>query len=131
MRKIGVIINASAGSVTDKELASRVSEVFERNGAQVRIEIASGKQVAAIARSMRDERYNLIVAAGGDGTVSAVASQIVACDTELGVLPLGTLNHFARDLGLPLALEEAVAAVCTGEVTTVDLASVNDRIFIN
>jgi len=80
MRKIGVIINASAGSVTDKELASRVSEVFERNGAQVRIEIASGKQVAAIARSMRDERYNLIVAAGGDGTVSAVASQATICD---------------------------------------------------
>lgn len=131
MRKIGVIINATAGSAASKELASRVREVFESNGAQPRIEVANGKQVSSIAQAMRDEHFDLIVAAGGDGTVNAVASQIVASDTALGVLPLGTLNHFARDLGIPIALEEAVAVVCCGEETAIDVASVNEKFFIN
>lgn len=131
MRKIVVILNATAGSVKDKELTSRISKAFERNGAQARIEVASGKQIAPIAQAMRDEHYDVIVAAGGDGTVSTVASQIVAYDTVLGVLPMGTLNHFARDLGIPLDLEEAVAAVCLGEVSAVDVGSVNEKFFIN
>src|SRR6185369_151465 len=104
MRKIGVIINATAGSETGRELADHILEAFASHGAEARVEVADGKQVCAIAQAMRDEHYNLIVAAGGDGTVSAVASQIIACDTTLGVLPLGTLNHFARDLGIPLSL---------------------------
>lgn len=131
VRKIGIIINATAGSARGEELASEISAIFERNGMQAQIEIANGKQVAASARTMRDESYDLIVAAGGDGTVSSVAAQIVGCDVTLGVLPLGTLNHFARDLGVPLNIEEAAAAICSGEVRVVDVASVNDRVFIN
>ena len=131
VQKLGVIINATAGSSKGKELENQISAIFERNGAQARIEVANGKQVAAIARSMRDEHYDVIVAAGGDGTVSSVAAQIVGCDVALGVLPLGTLNHFAHDLGVSLNLEEAAAAICSGEVRAVDVVSVNERIFIN
>ena len=129
--KIGVIINATAGSAKGHELANQISTIFERNGLQTRIEVANGKQIPAIARAMRDERYDVIVAAGGDGTVSSVAAQIVGCDVALGVLPLGTLNHFARDLGVSLNLEEAASVICSGEVRVVDVASVNERIFIN
>ena len=50
---------------------------------------------------------------------------------QLGVLPLGTLNHFARDAGIPLDLEEAVAAIAGGRTRQVDVAEVNGRIFIN
>jgi YegS/Rv2252/BmrU family lipid kinase len=131
MQKIGIIINATAGSSKGKELASRISAIFERNGVQARIKVANGKQISAIARAMRDKHYDLIVAAGGDGTVSTVASQIVECDVVLGVLPLGTLNHFARDLGIPLDLEEAADAICRGEVRAVDIGSVNEKFFIN
>jgi YegS/Rv2252/BmrU family lipid kinase len=131
MRKIGVIINATAGSMTGREFASRILEAFAQRGERARVEVANGKEVCAIAQAMRDEHCDLIVAAGGDGTVSAVASQIIACDTTLGVLPLGTLNHFARDLGIPLSLEEAVAVICEGEATAVDVGSVNEKFFIN
>ena len=131
VQKIGVIINATAGSARGQELASQISAIFERNGMQAQIEVANGKQVPAIARTMRDEHYDVIVAAGGDGTVSSVAAQIVGCDVALGVLPLGTLNHFARDLGISLNLEEAAAVICSGEVRAVDIASVNERFFIN
>jgi YegS/Rv2252/BmrU family lipid kinase len=131
MRNIGIIINATAGSAKGKELASQIRAIFERNGAQVQIEVADGKQIITVARAMRDKHYDVIVAAGGDGTVSTVASQLVECDVVLGVLPLGTLNHFARDLGMPLDLEEAAAAICSGEMRTVDVGSVNEKVFIN
>ncbi len=131
VQKTGIIINATAGSSRGQELAIQISAIFERNGVQAGVEVANGKQVAGIARTMRDEHYDLIVAAGGDGTVSSVAAQIVGYDVALGVLPLGTLNHFARDLGIPLDLEEAAALICSGEARNVDVASVNERIFIN
>ena len=131
VQKIGVIINATAGAAKGQELASQINSIFESNGMQARIEIVNGKQLPAMARTMRDERYDVIVAAGGDGTVSSVAAQIVGYDVALGVLPLGTLNHFARDLGIALDLKEAAAAICSGEVKTVDVASVNEKIFIN
>ncbi len=131
MQKIGVIINGTAGSAKGQELANQISAIFERNGMQARIKVVNGKQVPAIARTMRDEHYDVIVAAGGDGTVSSVAAQIVGCDVALGVLPLGTLNHFARDLGISLNLEEAAAVICSGEIRAVDIGSVNEKFFIN
>jgi diacylglycerol kinase family enzyme len=72
-----------------------------------------------------------MVAGGGDGTQSAVASRLVDTDLVQGVLPLGTLNHFAKDLGVPLKLEDAVRALAEGAVRQVDVGQVNDRIFIN
>jgi len=131
MRKTGVIINVSAGSVTRQEVAEAVRRAFERHGVQARVEVASGDKLPEVARAMRDDAYDCIVAGGGDGTVSTVAAQLVGHRTALGVLPLGTLNHFARDLGMPLDIEDAVAEICSGEVRAVDVASVNGKVFIN
>ena len=72
-----------------------------------------------------------VVAAGGDGTVSAVASLLVGTDRVLGVLPLGTWNHFARDLGIPADLEGAVRVIREGAPRAVDVGEVNGRIFLN
>jgi diacylglycerol kinase family enzyme len=72
-----------------------------------------------------------VVAAGGDGTVNAVASALAGTTVPLGVLPLGTLNHFARDLRLPLALPTAVAAIAAGRKVSVDVGRVNERTFVN
>jgi len=72
-----------------------------------------------------------VVAGGGDGTVSSIASLLADTDARLGVLPLGTLNHFAKDLGLPLDTETAMAVVLGGHVAQVDVGEVNGRIFLN
>ena len=72
-----------------------------------------------------------VVAGGGDGTVSSIASLLADTDARLGVLPLGTLNHFAKDLGLPLDTEGAMAVVLGGHVAQVDVGEVNGRIFLN
>lgn len=131
MEKIGVIINVSAGSISNQEVAEAIRAAFERRGVEARVETATGKKLPEIARAMRDEGFDHIVAGGGDGTISAVASQLVGHRAALGVLPLGTLNHFARDIGMPLDTEGAIAAICSGEVRAVDVASVNGVVFIN
>lgn len=72
-----------------------------------------------------------MVAGGGDGTINAVASVLAGSGVALGVLPLGTLNHFAKDLDIPLDLEQAVATIARGTTTPVDVGDVNGRIFLN
>ena len=73
----------------------------------------------------------MVVAGGGDGTINAVAAAAIATDTVLGVLPLGTLNHFARDLRIPDDLEGAVRTLAGGRNLRIDAGEVNGRIFIN
>ena len=84
-----------------------------------------------MARQVLDKRPEAVVAGGGDGTVSAVASALAGTTTPLGVLPLGTLNHFAKDAGIPLDLPKAVATVAARYARRVDVGRVNDRVFIN
>ena len=71
------------------------------------------------------------IAAGGDGTVNTVAQAVAGSPRPMGVLPIGTLNHFARDLGLPLDLAAAAQVIAAGHTRPVDAAQVNGRIFVN
>jgi len=73
----------------------------------------------------------LIIIGGGDGTISAAASALADTDTVLGILPLGTLNHFARDLGIPTKIEDAVELIARQPGRLVDVAEMNGRLFIN
>ena len=73
----------------------------------------------------------LVIAGGGDGTISAVASVLAGTGKVLGVLPLGTRNHFARDLGISGDLAEAVRVLSEGMERRVDVGEVNGRVFIN
>jgi diacylglycerol kinase family enzyme len=87
--------------------------------------------ISALAARALAERRQPIVAGGGDGTVNAVAGKLVSTDTALGVLPMGTLNHFAKDAGIPLNLEAAVINLFTGKTRKIDVGEVNGRIFVN
>jgi diacylglycerol kinase family enzyme len=87
--------------------------------------------VITLAQRAANGNAETIVAAGGDGTVSSVASAIFSKQKVLGILPFGTLNHFAKDLSIPLDLEGAVATIAEGHQTSVDLGEVNGHVFIN
>ncbi len=93
--------------------------------------VNAGADPADAARIALAQGAQILVAAGGDGTVNAVASAIVDSDASLGVLPLGTLNHFARDLQIPLTVEAAVRVIAAGQLKHIDVGDVNGRIFIN
>lgn len=132
MLNIGVIINSKAGSEIDPGYRERFIEAFARHGARADIlVVSSGARLREAARRMREAGFEIIVAGGGDGTVSAVASQLVGSGVRFGVLPLGTLNHFARDLGLPLEIDQAIAVICSGESRPIDVGMVNELTFIN
>src|SRR5262249_2923094 len=73
----------------------------------------------------------MIVAGGGDGTIGTVAAAVAGTETALGVLPLGTLNHFAKDLGIPLDTAAAIHTLFTGRIAQVDVGRVNDHVFVN
>jgi diacylglycerol kinase family enzyme len=80
---------------------------------------------------VRENKLDAIMAGGGDGSIRTVAGVLAGTDVPLAVLPLGTLNHFARDLGIPLAPRDAVAFLAEGTVRSIDVAHMNGEIFLN
>ena len=107
-------------------------KIFTAAGVESEVSLAtSGAEVASLAKKAVEEEWTVILAGGGDGTINAVASHLIATDKILGVLPLGTLNHFAKDLKIPLDLEGAAKTAMSGRVTKVDVGEVNGRIFLN
>jgi len=95
------------------------------------LEICEDLEVALAIRERIARGVRLFIAAGGDGTVHHVVQALVNSDAELGVVPIGTYNHFARDLGIPLPWRAALHVALTGELTQIDTARINDRFFIN
>jgi diacylglycerol kinase family enzyme len=132
MARITVLLNRGGGAVAaDARIAERVQEAMAAAGLQVEIEQVHGGECEVRCRAIAERGDELLVVGGGDGTVSAAASALVGTKTKLGILPLGTLNHFARDLGIPLSIEEAVRVVACRSERRVDVAEMNSIIFIN
>jgi diacylglycerol kinase family enzyme len=131
-RSVKVIINARSGLGDKIEVRRRLMEIFAAGGVDSEVLLAgSGAEVAALAKKSADEKWLVIMAGGGDGTINTVASHLIGTDKILGVLALGTLNHFAKDLRIPLDLEGAAQTVISGHSAPVDVAEVNERIFLN
>ena len=129
---VPVIINASAGNHHAASRARTLSALFLAAGIQVDVRFAeSGTDIDTLVRDAVSERPRMIIAAGGDGTISTVAGALSGTEIVLGVLPFGTLNHFAKDLGIPLHLEAAVQNIIDDNVIAVDVGEVNGRVFIN
>lgn len=130
---VEVIINAAAGGGSeDGETARAVREAFSACGVSAHVSVArSGEEVAEFTRRALTNGARAVVAGGGDGTVGSVAGALAGTDRPLGVLPLGTLNHFAKDLGIPLVLEEAARNICEGLAVPVDVGEVNGHVFVN
>jgi diacylglycerol kinase family enzyme len=124
--RVSVLINEQSGAAPRQDQSVHIQELFVAAGVQVRLErVRHGGDVAARARQAAT-RGDTLVAAGGDGTVGTVAAVAV----ERQAL-FGTLNHFARDLGIPRDLERAVHTILSGRVQQVDVGEVNGRIFVN
>src|SRR5256714_71029 len=132
MSSVEVIINAAAGAGAQNGAARAVTEAFAACGVEARLTVArEGAELTQLARRAVTNGASAVVAGGGDGTVGAVASALAGTDRPLGVLPLGTLNHFAKDLKIPLDTGEAARAACEGRVVSVDGGEVNGQVFIN
>ena len=127
-----VILNAHAGAAAKfGNLQSKIADLFGAAGLNIEIISVAGKDMSAAAKRAVAENHETIVAAGGDGTVNTVAAEVAGTEKTLGVLPLGTLNHFAKDLHLSLDLEGAVRTIAEGNIASVDVGEVNGRVFVN
>lgn len=130
--QIEVIINAASGSVEPEEIKRRLAELFEENGVEANIYLAkNGEEINRLAKKLAGGSAETIVAGGGDGTIGSVAAEAIKMRKTLGILPLGTLNNFSKDLQIPQNLEEAVSVIAENHTRTIDAAEVNGHIFIN
>lgn len=132
MAPIPVLVNAKSGPEGTRTDEAAIAAAFAARGmAADVILLEPGGDIAARVDQLVADGATRIVAGGGDGTVNAVAARLLDSDTVLGVLPLGTLNHFARDLGIPFELDAAVAIMAVDHVARVDVGQVDDAIFLN
>jgi diacylglycerol kinase family enzyme len=136
--KVLAIINAHAGTAREQHgetLRARLTSLFRAQGLDAEIELAQGDAIAKAAtravERAKAHKLDAVVAGGGDGTIRCVAAALAGSGIPLGVLPLGTRNHFARALKLPLDLEGAVAVIGQRQAAQIDAGEVNGRLFIN
>ncbi len=127
-----IIINAASGTGDKEALRDSLLEMFSSRGLVPEISLVRrGSELRPLAEQKLSEGHSPIIAGGGDGTISTVASVLTDTGTPLGILPLGTLNHFAKDLKIPLDTEGAVDVILNGSIAGVDVGEVNGHVFIN
>lgn len=132
--KIAVVLNSSAGSLLGQPVHKAVDLVnrcFGDAGHQVQCITERGRDLPQAIRKAAALDVDVVVVGGGDGTIATAAHLLSGTGKALGVLPLGTMNLLARDLGIPLDLGEAVEALAQGTVDTIDVAEVNGHPFLN
>jgi diacylglycerol kinase family enzyme len=140
--RVVAIVNSEGGTVRRGDLdAAALQKMFLDAGVDADVRFVPGDCVDATAREALSSSVgapDAIIAGGGDGTIRCVAGHLVAQQGDnpvpLGVLPLGTLNHFARDLGIPVEIPDAVRLIATGiggNVHALDVGEVNGHVFVN
>jgi diacylglycerol kinase family enzyme len=136
--RLAVLLNEAAGTIVCRDgrtLGETIVAAFAQNGIATTLEFLSGEELKAGAgralRQVTKKEIDALVVGGGDGSIAAVAGVFAESGIPIGILPLGTFNHFAKDLGIPLQLEQAVGVIAAGQVRSVDLGEVNGETFVN
>ncbi len=126
-----LILNPGAGRAAGPDHLTGALHVLESHGWQVDVQRSrSPGDVTAIARDAVRKRANAVVVAGGDGTINAAVQALAGTDTALGYLPYGTVNVWAREVGIPLTARAAARSLVTGTTVTLDLGRADDRFFL-
>jgi len=131
--KVAVVMNSKAGAVvgdSPDQTARRIKQLFAAAGTEAQVVVAEGSNLEEAIGRFRDSDVDAVVVAGGDGSVATAAKAMAGSAKPLGVLPMGTFNLFARDLQVPLELEQAVSALAGSHVRQVDTAEVNGKLFL-
>ena len=125
-----LFFNPSSGVKLSKSDKDEMTAAAGAAGLEV-IPLTRQIDCAQTIRERMARGVRLFVAAGGDGTITNIVQPLVNSEAVLGVIPVGTYNHFARDLEIPLDWKEALDVVLNGDTRQVDAARINDRFFVN
>lgn len=134
MRNMAVLVNEGAGSVTGQspsQLAAGLRAEFSRHGIETEPLVVKGPDLNDAIERALGRGVEAMIVGGGDGTLGSAAARLAYRRVPFGALPVGTYNHFSRDLGMPMELPAAVAAIAHGRVQRIDLGEVNGHFFIN
>ena len=131
-RRYHVIFNERSGTAEAIGLtAGALQDLFDQAGLSAVIDARSDVPIDERITAAMTSTADVIVAAGGDGTITALAGAIAGTDKSLAILPLGTVNALAKDLNIPLDIRQAVAALGAGQEQLIDVGEVNGRIFLH
>ncbi|MET3793372.1 diacylglycerol/lipid kinase family protein [Aquamicrobium terrae] len=133
--RFAAVLNKDGGTLRTTDLdgfCERMTGTLKAAGHSIAIDIASGSDMpGALDKAVRKRNVDVVLAGGGDGTISAAAARLMGKKKALAVLPAGTMNLFARGLGIPQTLDGAVAAFATGRIRPVDMATANGKPFVH
>jgi len=130
--RICVLLNGGSGKTDAEEIAVAIRSNLSAIARNYEVWVLNhDDDIASSARAALDEGFEVIVAAGGDGTIAAVASALRGGDASLGIIPLGTFNYFARSLDLPTDIASAVRLLGRGVRRPLRVGDINGRIFLN
>lgn len=127
---IDVLMNRGSGAGDKERTRELLLELLRAHDPDATVTFVPPDQLGRVAKE-RVQAGKMVAAAGGDGTVAAVAATMADTGAPMGVLPLGTFNYFARDLGIPLDIEEATRVLCAGHVVSRSIGDVNGRLFLS
>lgn len=130
--RIAVVLNTSAGSLVGQDgAANDVAGLLTAAGYDALIEPDDGRSIAQrIEAAIGRPGADAVVVGGGDGTIACAAQRLAGTGMALGLLPLGTMNLLAKDLGVPTVIGQAVANLAQGSVREIDVGEVNGRVFL-
>lgn len=128
---IEVILNAKSGSQKADETRQLLKKVFAAGERPFHISMASGAKLCQLADEKAATDCEVLVAGGGDGTICCVAEAALKAGKSLGVIPLGTFNYFAKNLGIPLDPTEAARVILKGEKARASVLDLDGRLILN
>lgn len=131
--KASFILNAKAGTLLlgADSLVQRITDGCNARDIESDIVLCEEGEMHTNVQLALKNNPDVIVAGGGDGTIGAVVNAMNPWSVPLGILPLGTFNHFAKDVGIPLDLDAALDVIANGKVQKIDLGEVNGKFFLN
>lgn len=132
MAQLLVLLNANAGTLLDRdaeEVRRHIADGLDGGGRTVEVRLLRGKALVQAIRASGTGEHDTVIVGGGDGSVSLAVQSLEGSDKTLGILPLGTLNLLATDIGMPRELDAALLALSAAKVAEIDVATLNGRRF--
>lgn len=133
--RFAAVLNRDGGTLRSIDVGAfseQLRKTLEDAGHSIQVDVVQGREIGrALQRAVAKRDIDVVIAGGGDGTISTAASLLMNKDKALAILPAGTMNLFARGLGIPQTLDAALRAFADGEVTAVDVASANGQPFVH
>jgi len=127
-----VLLNSKSGKGSAVTLEQKLRSVAAKLAVSCEfVSFHDPSQLKKAAQKAAESNHDLVVAGGGDGTINTVASALIGTGKRLGVLPLGTFNFFAREMGVPTDPEAAFRTCFEGEIRGLTVGEVNGQIFLN